>query len=725
MSIRGRNKIQSSKRDTHRAPSANKSLSESAKRKLSNSARMILRVLAAQDWNQLAWRTGLVASPANVKRTLPLPLMLKVARKKTGEPRGVKAFVSRFDMFGLTVFPFWFNEFRNNKALTQIPAYLNVDAADPARMPDGESVEDRLGKILGTGLVEGIALAGQHGPLRAESLGDIGMPIARTYKGKRLTGAGVVVGIIDDGCAFANQDFLRNVGSSTNPLYQARTVRLWDQATPPTPTSASRGWAERGNGREITAAKIEAAINGPVGTATQGWVEEEAVYDYLEYPMGRVGKLASHGARVMGIAAGNGRSAMGSEGVAPDADVVFVHVPPTLLDVNPSALTNPILDGIRYIFDYAEANNQAAVVNISLGGYAHAHNGSSPWETTMDTMLQTPGRCIVVSAGNGFEADCHIQGALGVGKTATYDWWINPHDPTPNDLELWYDAGILEISVVTPEGVVYGPYKSGTSTEFPAAPAMAFGHIEHQLGDNGEYCATVWLAQTCDEPLPGLPAPPVAGKTPAPAGNWKLRIRNAGIVNVEFHAWIQRDDTGPPGARRRQSRFDPDQADPRSTICDLATGSLTISVGAHNVATQELAGYSAAGPTRAHTALGTGKRPKPDVIAPGEEAPPARGVLATSSARANPSRLGGTSASAPHVAGMIALILEYANSVGASLTAGQIQAALQATADPANLRKNRHQRAASTPVIKQAQVWNDVVGYGKADLNSALRFLFP
>ena len=82
----------------------------------------------------------------------------------------------------------------------------------------------------------------------------------------------------------------------------------------------------------------------------RGWVEEEAVYDYLGYPMGKTGNLASHGSRVMGIAAANGRSVSAYPGVAPEADVVFVQLPDTLIEANPSALTGYILDAINYVF---------------------------------------------------------------------------------------------------------------------------------------------------------------------------------------------------------------------------------------------------------------------------------------------------------------------------------------------------------------------------------------
>ena len=52
--------------------------------------------------------------------------------------------------------------------------------------------------------------------------------------------------------------------------------------------------------------------------APNGLIDEDAVYASLGYALP---EHASHGTHVMGIAAGNGPSAMGFEGVAPAADI--------------------------------------------------------------------------------------------------------------------------------------------------------------------------------------------------------------------------------------------------------------------------------------------------------------------------------------------------------------------------------------------------------------------
>lgn len=703
------------------------SLTDDQKVRYSPATQLLLSILQDKNWNQLAWRTGLRVDSKKKTPTLPLPIMLRIDRNKVGAlASDFLGLDPMFEPLGVKILPAWFVELFKNPALDRIPARLMVDAADPSLMPDGDTVEQRLADLLATKIVIEIALASQHSPLRETAMADIGMPPNATYKGKKLTGKGVVIGIIDDGCPFAHHDFLeKRTGNSAAPPYRARTVALWDQSTPAAPSFAPMGWkaSAKGYGRVIYGPDIEKAIQASI--SPQGWIEEEKVYDFLDYPMGRAGNRTSHGARVMGIAAGNGRSVMGYPGVAPGSDIVFVQVPPVLVDlnglvINGATLTNCILDAIEFVFAYAASVNKPAVVNLSLGGNAGSHDGTSQWEAAMDGLLSTPGRCIVASAGNAFEQDCHLQGSVRGYTTATHSWRLMPEDPTPNDAEIWYNpASTIEVSVVDPQGATHGPYPLGTTTSITDANGKIVGVVSHQAQPNGDCCALFWLFHT-GRLHPSLPPFP-ATCGPARSGVWTLKLRNRGAATVRYHAWIQRDDTGPPGARR-QSRFDPEESDPRSTICDMATGRLPIAVGAHNAATQEIAGYSAAGPTRR---IGNGPpRAKPDVLAPGAEAPLGRGVMATASARAQPARLGGTSAAAPHVAGMAALILEYAQYKGVALTAAQIKTAFELTASGATLVPEWHQRALRYPKIKQATILPLVAGKGKADLLGALTYLF-
>lgn len=552
----------------------------------------------------------------------------------------------------------------------------------------------------------------------------IGLPPKRTYDGHDLTGEGVVVGIIDDGCALAHCNFLKP--RETRALPESRVLYLWDQAGN---GNTAAGWTAPPDfdGLELGKAKIDDALK----TYMRGDViEEDKVYDYLGY---KIGSVASHGTHVMDIAAGNGQTLMGWEGVAPGADIIFVQLPAPTIEGGATAMWTNILDGIAYVFARAEAMvpPRPAVVNISYGGYDGPHDGTSELEQAMDGLLAKDNRAVVIAAGNSFEACCHASKEVAGAKIESLRWIVRPEDPTPNDMEIWYGdkkKSSLWFRLQSPRG---GTAPAGwiqlgyTGPIVRTSDSKIIGQIEHLPsgtgnGDNRVVINLRPTERTAEDDF----------NAPAPSGLWTIDIRNTSGPKVAVHAWIWRDDAGRPGnARRRQARFHPDDADPKHTIAGWATGTKTISVGAFNSATEQVCRYSACGPTRP-----TGKdkgRAKPEIYAPAEEDARGRGVLSASSLSARPTRMNGTSASAPHVTGLIALMFEYAQKHApgkpVNLTADHICRRILAAARTGRLKFNRHQIADKRVKTKQQQVKAELnlLASGKIDFLEAMKKPLP
>jgi hypothetical protein len=110
---------------------------------------------------------------------------------------------------------------------------------------------------------------------------------------------------------------------------------------------------------------------------------------------------------VTGIAAGNGRSG-GPTGIAPEADLVFVHL--TTLDQGDDKVeladSATLLEAIDFVRRVAGA--RPWVVNLSMGQTGDPHDGTTLVEQGLDAALtEAPGRAIVQSTGNYWDARLH------------------------------------------------------------------------------------------------------------------------------------------------------------------------------------------------------------------------------------------------------------------------------------------------------------------------------
>ncbi len=415
------------------------------------------------------------------------------------------------------------------------------------------------------------------------------------------TGAGCVLAFLDWGCDFAHPNFRREDGGT-------RLRAIWDQRGP----GDGNRW---GYGRVLERERIDAALRA------------QDPYSALRY---HPGSRAAHGTHVMDIAAGNGRLPGAARGLAPEADLAFVHLASGLRpgqgDLGDSVRVLEALDFARDV-----AGSDPLVVNMSLGRTAGDHSGTSFVERGMDALLEgAPGRAIVQSAGNYFGKRLHAAGRLGPGRSHALEWVIAPGDPTSNELEIWY-SGRDRFSVE-----LVGPGSAGRVllARGERAPVRVegrtVGFTYHRENDplNGDHHVDLFL-----EPQ-------------APAGTWGIRLVGEDVVDGRWYAWIERD-SALPGS---QSRLRADVTADHGTLGSIATGHRTLVVGAVDPRTGAPAPFSSAGPTR-------DGRAKPDIVAPGV------GIVA---ARSTPPgaapgsgglvEMSGTSMASPHVAGTVALL---------------------------------------------------------------------
>jgi len=278
---------------------------------------------------------------------------------------------------------------------------------------------DRVDALAATAGVTQLYPSTPEHYLLDRSVPEIGAPKAWKLKdGKKLPVKGnhVIVAVVDTGIDYRNRDF-QNANGTT------RIKFIWDQT--------AKGHPPKGYkyGNECTAATINK------GTCTEKDTE-------------------GHGTSVAGVAAGNGRSSTGGReiGVAPKADIIMVKA------ANSTAKTAAAWE---YIIAKAKQLHEPVVINNSFGSEVSPHDGSSALARVAD-LLAGPGVVFVAAAGNEGNSGLHTDGTLQPNATTSARM-----DTTGNDsfldFAVFYDAkNSVSFSLRNVNtGETFGPLKSG------------------------------------------------------------------------------------------------------------------------------------------------------------------------------------------------------------------------------------------------------------------------
>ncbi len=191
----------------------------------------------------------------------------------------------------------------------------------------------------------------------------------------------------------------------------------------------------------------------------------------------------SHGTHVAGIAAGSGFKSpdLKYAGVAPKSDLVFVGIRYRNDSIPGSALgdylvaNNAIIDGFDYVFSYADSVGKPAVCNLSWGMHTGPHDGTSLFDRALEDLVNTPnsqtgkvqGRALVGANGNSAQHEMHVKIQLNGDSAATLamDRSRNSY-PTENVYcDFWAENGsAIEYQIVlidsSDRSIVQTPFRN-------------------------------------------------------------------------------------------------------------------------------------------------------------------------------------------------------------------------------------------------------------------------
>ena len=467
------------------------------------------------------------------------------------------------------------------------------------------------------------------------------------------TGRGVIVGIIDTGIDITHDNFRK-------PDDTTRILAIWDQTL-----TAQGGETVPG---PITDSNLTLMGTHPTPLGYGVEYDQNQINDTLKSnnPSVKVRHIDNdgHGTHVAGIAAGDGSKRGGClikyqyVGVAPEADIVAVRL--FGLSKSDRALPRPstsngyLPDAIRYILNTAKKNNQPAVINASLGLLTEFMDGTSGYCQDFDALLNanSQGRAIVFSAGNDADENFHASATVPAGPASPLALTFTIYDKDAavgsRTLMVMYSGSNLQAQVTSPV--------AGAAGVVAWVSAGANGSSTTANGPNG----MVTIKNAANRITISISSTQASAGPPATfnaltAGTWKLELRDTTNTVTTIDAYClygsSHDQKSPKFLTNTTSR---------STLCEYATCHEALAVGSCKVG-GALSDFSARGPT-----LDAQKRTKPELCAPGDNVTSAHSSTITSDpdcficccscCEAYVDKAG-TSQAAPHITGVIALML--------------------------------------------------------------------
>ena len=440
----------------------------------------------------------------------------------------------------------------------------------------------RLNELVASGLCSYIDVAHQVYPMLDKVRAEMG--IDYIYNGINLPqgydGTGVVVGIIDIGFEYGHPSFYDSTGSAL------RIKRVWQQRD--TMGTAPAGFTY---GSELTTPE-------QILAAGTDWAEQ------------------GHGSHVAGIATGCGApNANGKRyrGIAPGADIVLVAT--NLKDAS-------MVDGIRYIHEYARSVHKPCVINLSLGSMAGPHDGRGSNDVAVENyMAGLDSLVVVVAAGNSGGYKNHLHHEFSATDTVMHSYGnLDRANNLSCYADCWGDVNDrFSVSLALHDNLA-GTYTLVDETPFVSTDVDSIYIFQLRSSLDSVYRCTILVNSS--NPLNHRPEIGVAiAKNGAyePTDVFSLTIKSD---SADVHVWS--DDMN------FSSNTNPQyvEGDDQYTIGGIAAnGEAVISIGSYATRTSrvsggtasglamleegDLSGFSSRGPT-------WDGRVKPDICAPGQ-----------------------------------------------------------------------------------------------------------
>ncbi|MBO3445902.1 bile acid germinant receptor pseudoprotease CspC [Clostridium sp. CCUG 7971] len=373
-----------------------------------------------------------------------------------------------------------------------------------------------------------------------------------------VSGAGILVAIVDSGIDYLHPDFIKNDGTS-------RIISIWDQ-------ESSKNNPPEGMifGSEFSQEQINKAIADKDPTLSVDNIG--------------TGTIAA------GIAVGSGRLNSLYKGVAINSELVVVklrHYEGTYKEGRINYLNTDFLAAIKYVIDVSKRDDRLVIINLTVADRSKSVIITNLLDTFPD--LSSRGIIVVSGAGNEGNTDIHYEGTFR-NEATPQDIVIQVGEQKVLDITVAANGpGKIAAILISPSGemsdrVIYSPDIQVYKGKFNLENSTFEMSITYPWIFSGNEELMIRISNV----KPGI---------------WTLRLYTEFMITGDYDVYLPNKNL-----IAQDTRF----IDPKSysTITLYGTTENVITVGAYNDKTTSMWIGSSKGPVKE-------RYTKPDIVAPG------------------------------------------------------------------------------------------------------------